>query len=467
MSTRTALVVTAMALALGGCATVHNLPLNTPSANPLDGLVSSAVAAERPQLSDADGNVIGLAFSGGGTRAAAFAYGVLTQLARTPAPGRNASGDLLDRVAVVSGVSGGSVMAAYYGLKGRAALTDFRQRFLTQDVMAHLQTRASLINIDRALGGGANTDEPLRNWFNANLFHDATFGDAIARRRPIMLINATDVYSRTPFVFSPQTFAAICSDITDYPLAEGVAASAAVPGAFAPIVLKTYPGECKTPLPAWVDQAAKNTSGSPLIHAYAKSLVLARTGKVKYIKLFDGGMVDNYGLSGMTIARAAASTPYGPLQPQEAVNLRRLLFLVVDAGRGPQGNWDQTVEGPAGKALISAVFDAIIDANSRSSYAAFEATMKNWQNAIVRWRCGLKPAEVARLRGKAGHWNCRDLKIRVGRVAFDALSAERAAQLNKVPTSFTLPAETVDELARAGADALQANPEYQAFLRGK
>ena len=220
-------------------------------------------------------------------------------------------------------------------------------------------------------------------------------------------------------------------------------------------------------MPDWVVQAAKNTSGSPLVHAYAKSLVLAHDGQVKYIKLFDGGMVDNYGLSGITIVRAAARTPYGPLQPQEAVNLRRLVFLVVDAGRGPQGDWSQTVEGPAGKELVGAVFDAIIDANSHSSYAAFAATLKNWRDAIVRWRCSLKPAEVARLRGHGGRWNCRDLKMTVGRVAFDALDPARAKQLNQVPTSFTLPAKTVDELAQAGGDALQANPEFQAFLRGK
>lgn len=470
MRKQNVIVATTMALGLGACATVHNLPLNAPSAHPFAALAGSAAAAAaeaQRQAGDDDGRVIGLAFSGGGTRAAAFAYGVLRRLAQTPLPGRTTRGDMLDRVGVVSGVSGGSVMAAYYALKGRAGLADFRRRFLTQDVMAQLSTSFTLININRALGGGANTDERLRSWFNAHLFQGATLGTVIARRRPILLINATNVYSRTPFVFAPQTFAAMCSDITQYPLAEAVAASAAVPGAFAPIVLKTYPGECQTPLPTWVERAAKDTSGSPLLHAVARSLVLAREGKVKYIKLFDGGMVDNYGLSGITIMRAAAGTPYGPLRPRQAVNLRRLLFLVVDAGRGPQGDWSQTVEGPVGKQLVSAVFDAIIDANSRASYAAFAATMKNWRDAIVNWRCHLKAAEVARLRGRGGRWNCRDLKITVGRVAFAALDAQRAKRLNKVPTSFTLPVETVDEVTRAGSDALRANPEFEAFVSGR
>jgi len=91
--------------------------------------------------------------------------------------------------------------------------------------------------------------------------------------------------------------------------------------------------------------------------------------------------------------------------------------------------------------------------------------MRQWREELVRWRCGLKHEDVARLRGKGGPWNCRDLKITVARVAFDQLDAERAKRLNAVPTSFTLPADTVDELTRAGGDALVANPAYQVFLK--
>jgi NTE family protein len=469
MRTRCVLYVAAIALGLGACASIHNLPLNTPTATPL--LVTPVQAAalltdDQKGRGDNNGAIIGLALSGGGTRAAAFAYGVLGQLARTASPDRNHRHDLLDHLGIVSGVSGGSVMAAYYGLKGRAAMDDFREQFLIQDVMADLNTSVTLVNLGRALGGGINTDNRLRDWFNAHLFHDATFDALIARPRPIVLINATNIYSRTPFVFVPQSFAAACSDITKYPLAAGVAASAAVPGAFAPIVIETFPGECHAPLPAWVQKAAKSPTASPLVRAYASGLEEIQSGKVKYVKLFDGGLIDNYGLSGMTIARTAARTPYGPLRPEEAVNLRRLLFLVVDAGQGPSGNYSRTLDGPAGKELISAVVSALVDANSHASYTAFQETMRNWRDAIVRWRCGLKSAEVARLRGgKIGRWSCRDVNITVGRLSFEELGPARAERLSKIPTSFTLPATSVDELTRAGGDALQANPEFRKFLK--
>ena len=454
------------ALTLGACASIHNIPLNTASANPIARVAATTaanVANEQKFLTGERGAVMGLAFSGGGTRAAAFGYGVLDRMARTPPP-RGHRGNMLDRIGVVSGVSGGSIIAAYYGLKGEAALADFRSAYLTKDVMAELDTSVNLINISRALGGGANTDNKLRDWFNANLYHDATLGDLFARRRPITVINATDIYNRTPFLFTPPVFAAACSDITRYPVAAAVAASAAVPAAFAPVVIETFPGECQTPLQPWVERAAVSRTASPLLNAYAKGLVDIRDGKVKYVKLFDGGLIDNYGLSGMTILRAGQSTPYGPLRPEEAVDLRRFLFVVVDAGQAPQGDWSKTLEGPAGKELVGAVVDVLVDANAHASYTAFEATMKNWQNDMVRWRCGLKSAEVARLRGRGGKWNCRDLKITVARVSFDQLDAARAQALNKVPTSFTLPVDTVDALAQAGGDALEANPDYRSFL---
>ncbi len=457
----------ALALTLGACASVHNLPLNTPTASPLvvaSGGAAAAVAAEQRAEGD-DGAIMGLAFSGGGTRAAAFAYGVLEQLARTPLP-RKRQGDLLDRVGLVSGVSGGSIIAAYYGLKGRAALADFRQQFLTQDVMAALDTNVTLVNLGRALGGGVNGDNRLRGWFNDHLYHHATFGALMARPRPIVLINATDVYDRTPFLFVPQTFAAACSDITKYPIAAGVAASAAVPAAFAPVVIETFPGKCRTPLPRWIVKAASDPGASPLVQSFAQAMEKIHDGKVKYVKLFDGGLIDNFGLSGITILRAAQDTPYGPLRPAEAVNLRRFLFLVVDAGQGPSGDWTKTVEGPAGKELVGAVLGALVDANSHASYSAFQSTMRNWRNAIVRWRCGLKRAEVARLRGgHIGRWNCRDLEITVARLSFADLGAARAKTLNEVPTALTLPVKSVDALTQAGSDALQGNAAFQRFLK--
>jgi hypothetical protein len=59
-----------------------------------------------------------LAFSGGGTRASALAYGVLKELRKTEISIDRRRLRLLDEVSLISSVSGGSFTSAYYGLHG-------------------------------------------------------------------------------------------------------------------------------------------------------------------------------------------------------------------------------------------------------------------------------------------------------------------------------------------------------------
>jgi NTE family protein len=233
------LLMTAFAAILAGCATVYNLPGNAPLGA---ALADNNFGREVPSYED--DLLLALSFSGGGTRAAAFSFGVLTELDRSRS-GSNQAKTLLDRVDFVSGVSGGSVTAAYFGLKKRAALDDFRERFLLRNAEEALNTQVSLGNIGRALGGGVN-DSQFANWLDRNLFDGARFDIFREDRRPRVWINASDIYNRTPFVFGKTAFDALCSDIRSYRVAEAVAASAAVPLAFAPIVLETYPGGCAT-----------------------------------------------------------------------------------------------------------------------------------------------------------------------------------------------------------------------------
>ncbi len=450
----------ACAAALGGCATIHNEPVNRP-------LADSIAAAPNPGQAVPnydDDLLIALSFSGGGTRAAAFSFGALTEMDATPTRGRGGSTSLLDRVDFVSGVSGGSVTAAYYGLKKRAALADFREKFLLRDAEESLSTKVTPATLTRALAGGVNDSRAFPRWLDENLFNGATFASYRADRRPRIWINAADIYNRTPFVFGQTAFSAMCSDLDSYPIAEAVAASAAVPVVFAPVVIQTYASGCQHPLPEWIERARRDPAASPMLKSFANAIARYHDGSMPYIKLLDGGLVDNYGLSGFTIARLSSTTPYGPLTPRQAVKLRRVLTLVVDAGRGPSGNWTQTIEGPSGPELVAAAADTAIDASVRASYTAFDRTMSEWQSALVRWRCGLSESARKSLGAPAG-WNCRDLKFFVARVGFDQLGPARAAELDSVKTSLRLPPETVDLLIAAGRDALRSNPTYTAFLK--
>jgi len=167
-------LLAACALALSGCASVYNLPANRPLLSP----VSVHDLGNVEPVSDEDALLI-LSFSGGGTRAAAFSFGVLEELDRARV---GAKKTLLDRIDFVSGVSGGSITAAYFGLKKRAALRDFRERFLLRNAEESLNTSVNLANIGRALGGGVNASQ-FPQWLDENLFDGATF-DAFGSGQP-------------------------------------------------------------------------------------------------------------------------------------------------------------------------------------------------------------------------------------------------------------------------------------------
>ncbi|WP_458760735.1 patatin-like phospholipase family protein [Afipia sp. TerB] len=440
-----------------GCASIQNAPVNVPGSP--DNLANRLEQGFKEQAV-ADDIVIGMSFSGGGTRAAAFSFGVLSEMEHIPV--RGAGGPMIDRIDFISGVSGGAVTAAYYGLRKRAALADFREKFLLRNAEEGLQTHLSLATLPRAFAGGINDSTGFPRWLDANLFHGATFGQFRAVGRPRVWINASDIYNRTPFVFGATAFSAMCSDLSEYPLANAVAASAAVPVAFAPVVIQTFPGKCKDPLPAWIVKARDNPNAPPMLNAFAKAISRYHDGSIPYIKLLDGGLVDNYGLSGFTIARLSSDTPYGPLTPTQAVKLRRALFLVVDAKTGVSGNWINTIEGPSGADLVKAAVDTTIDASVAGSFTAFDTTMSDWQSALVRWRCGLSAADRKRY-GAPANWNCRDLKFFVGRLGFDQLDPARAARLEAVPTRFQLPPQQVDDVIAAGRDALRASPIFRHF----
>ena len=455
-------VVTTLSLLLlsAGCATTHNMPFNKPVA-------ATATPPARSSTAVRDGLMVGLAFSGGGTRAAAFGFGVLKEMDATALrlPGREPA-SLYNHINFVSGVSGGSVLAGYVGLRGRDALNDFREKFLLRNAEENLSTRASLVNVGRALGGGINESGQLTGWLDDNLYHGATLGELDRKGHPHVYIYASDIYNSEPFVFSRSSFEALCSDYDSYPLSQAVAASAAVPFVFSPIVVESFPERCSGPLPDWVGRAAKRED-SAIMKAVAQALQRYRDPKViRYVKLVDGGVTDNFGVSGFVVDHEKDETPYAPLSQEQAVSLQRALILVVNAGQSPAGDWGRKLEGPGGADLVRAVTDTMIKSSSRAAFDAFRQTFKLWRDELVRWRCKLSLAQVQRLRGSLKGWKCNDLHFYVGEVAFDQLGPARAKELSAIPSRFRLQPAQVDKLIEAGQDALRANGQYREFLRG-
>jgi NTE family protein len=446
---------------LAGCSSLANDPNN----QPITGSAAEAFASTRTDPTAGDDVMVGLAFSGGGTRAAAFSFGVLQEIDQTHVRTHNGSHSLLTDVGFVSGVSGGAITAGYYGLKKQAALTDFRERFLIRNAEEGITTSVDPLSLVKALKGGVNDIRVFSRWLDKNLFDGATFADFRKTPGPRVWINASDIYNRTPFIYGEATFIALCSDLARYPIAEAVAASAAVPILFTPMVIKTYPKQCTDQPPEWLQKAHNNPNSPPMLKGFADALFSYHDGQSKYVKLFDGGLVDNFGLSGFTVSRLSARFPHEPLSPEQAVRLRRMIVVLVDAGRAPAGEWVQTIDGPSGMDLINAASDTALQASVRASYTAFERVLADWQRQITAWRCGLNETQRKRY-GASANWNCRDIKLSVTRVAFDQLGPERAKVLNAVDTRLKLPTNEVDTVIAGGRDALRANPVYRDFLKG-
>jgi NTE family protein len=454
------------AMVLAGCMGLgdRNAPIN--SALTDTPALAAMAPASASMLQDNAETAIGLSFSGGGTRASAFAFGVLQELGKTEEITRDGlRRPLIDRVSLVSGVSGGSVTAATFALYGRDMLGDFRKRFLTQDVEDSLSTSVNVTNLVLLARGGVNDRSGLPVWLDKNLFHGATYADVLKPGHPQLWINASDIFNRTTFIYNTENFGALCSDLRRYPLSEAVAASAAVPFVFAPIVIENYADRCQFNAPDWVDSADR--PGAPaILRASAAAIQRYREkADVKFVKLLDGGMTDNLGLSGFLLELAAATKPYEPLTPRQAVNLKRFLFVVVDAGRPPGGDLAKSAEAPEIMDLIQAVSDTAVDANVRAAYDAFVAEMEKWRDRLIEYRCGLTPPEVVALRGSMDGWDCRNLSLQVAKVSFEQMREPAVkARLDKIPTRFKLPKDDVDLLIASAGSLLRQNSNYKEFL---
>jgi predicted acylesterase/phospholipase RssA len=182
---------------------------------------------------------LGLALSGGGYRAAAFHLGVLRTL--------RARG-LLERVAVISAVSGGAVLAAAWVARGREGFAAFEARmraFLARDLKRRVLLAA--LRPDRLarllLDPAYSLTEVMAVVLDRELLGGATLG-GLAGVAPRLVVNATCVNHGTGFRFTPERIGDWLVATEDrrtlecLPLSRAVAASAAFPGGFAPIVLR-------------------------------------------------------------------------------------------------------------------------------------------------------------------------------------------------------------------------------------
>ena len=400
-------------------------------------------------------SLFAVSLSGGGARAAAFGYGVLQELRATPCCWNDRDSNVLDAVDLISGVSGGSVVAAYFAAFGAAGLDKFESEFLRQNFQEGLVGQ---------LLQPSNLHDLTSPWFGRSqllerrldtLYQGMTFGDVERRpRHPQLVVTATDLTLGSSFDFTADTLELICSDLQTMPLSFAVTASSAVPLLLSPMTLRNYRDNCPEnaaaalgPRPA----ATENDYRTRLILAQERSYLDARARP--YIHLVDGGLADNLGvrrLVDMALSGGGMKAAFREIRIAPG-SVRRLVLVIVNAERDPERNIDATGRVPGTGEVVDAL---LFGAGNRATVE----TQEFLADVGRRFRSDL----VA-----GGRWPsfAKDAEIYLILVNLRDASGEARSQLLQVPTAFTIRDEEVTSLIAAGRSVLRASKEFQALKR--
>jgi NTE family protein len=451
---------------LAGCAT---RPVNPPIKEV--SVDSGYTFQTRQKYFRSQDTLVVLAFSGGGTRAAAFSYGVLEFLRNTTVVGPLGNKvRLLDAVDVITGVSGGSFTALAYGLYGDKLFTDYEQRFLKRNVQGELIARALNPGYwGNLMSTGWGRSELAAEFYDEILFNGATYADLNRGDGPFIMVSTTDISTGGRVVFSQNIFNMLCADLEGVRLSRAAAASSAVPVVLSSVTINNYGGTCNYVLPPWV-KLFTQTEHPPRPAARAirelKDAEPYLDGKQHpYLHLVDGGVADNVGMRGVLDALEFLEALHAAGQPNPLDHVRRIVVFIVNSLSSPPTNWDESEDPPGTLDILLKATGVPID---HYSYEAVELL----KDISARWET---LRQVRSMAGCSSSDNrspiCAAILVPQAEIyAIDVSFAQVADPkerdyLNKQPTSFTLPPEAVDRLRDAAGKIILASPEFQRLLK--
>jgi NTE family protein len=422
----------------------------------------------RATTGDADDSTdlaFAVTFSGGGTRAAAFAYGVLAALRDIEVEFDGSRRSLASEIDGVFSVSAGSVTAAYFGLHGMATFDTFPEKFLYRNVQGVLTRRfLSPWNWARLVSPNFGRGDLMAEYFDELMFEGKTFADLLDlldNGAPGVVINATDIDAGTQFAFDQDQFDLLCSDLASFPLARAVAASSAVPLAFAPLTLVNYPSrQCGYELPDWAAADVANGEVSSRRYQEARRIRhYVQHDDLRFVHLVDGGLSDNLGLRALYDKGTFAGGYLALLELSGYTRFRRVLYLVINAQqeRSGEGAEDEGVPGPL--ETMRGATKLTLDRYS------FE-TVENFKQDLVGWMQELKDARCAPGAVRTSRGRCDDLKGYFVELSFAQHPdpAEREF-LVSLPTSFQLDRPAVDRVVEAAKVILDGSAAFREFLQ--
>jgi NTE family protein len=261
----------------------------------------------------------------------------------------------------------------------------------------------------------------------------------------MIVINASDLGEGARFSFTQEYFDLLCSDLSTYPVARAVAASSAVPVMFNPIVVQNY-ADCGTQPLDWQEAATARARGNAELSMIVGDLAsYGDKEQRRYVHLVDGGITDNLGLRAVyEIVEAMGGSR--ELASKTALKpTRRFVLISVNASTDPEPEMDLTNRQPSLKQTIGAVTDAQLHRYNAATVEQLDDSMQRWARELSTPEQTVTPYFIP--------LSFRDLQ-----------EPDRRLLFNRMPTSFRLSDEQVDELIRAGREILRSNPEFQRLL---
>jgi NTE family protein len=433
--------------------------------------VSTGLQFERLEHNRGDQqDLVVLAFSGGGTRAAAFSYGVLETLRRIVVPtttGRKIR--LLDEVDVITGISGGSFTALAYGLYGDRLFDEYEDRFLTRNVQGELLARAlNPLHWGALMSRGWGRSELAAQLYDEILFHGATFADLEREGVPAIAVGATELSTGARVVFTQQNFDVMCADLETFRLSRAAAASSAVPVVLSPLTINNYGGTCGYQEPAWLRHFAESATPPRPAGRILKRLQELRelddAVEDPYFHLVDGGVSDNLGLRGILDFMETFEALRGTGQPTPLDHVRRVIIFVVNSVSLPSTLWNTSENPPGTLAILEKSAGVPIDRYANESVELLRDIDARW----TALRTIRDSASFTKSKDPVLNYvvNAPKADIHVIDVSFHALKDTKERDyLNHLPTSFHLPRGAVDHLRAAASTIVLESPDLREVLK--
>lgn len=325
-------------LTLSGCfSKIHTLPAHTDHQTP--------VFAPLPDHE----TLLGLAVSGGGSRAATFAAGALEALANVRFMEHGQEHSVLEAVTHMSSVSGGSLATAYYAARKPAKsepvfagrqLSPVYQEFFARfkdDMQKNFQIRAlgrQLLNL--RIANPTKFAYSFAEVWDTHFFQDMTFSDLYLRAQqgdaPQVMLNGTIYNSGRRLVLTTLPPADFAYDFTGELRARLVARGLQftpegkasfdrsverAKNQFLPLTIENIGGDHRT-LP--VSLAVVTSASFPPV---VGPVTYQTAGSTSYTHVGDGGLFDNLGTESLTTLFLNKLNPAHP-------KAKRGLVIVID-----------------------------------------------------------------------------------------------------------------------------------------